>query len=372
MQRTQNSPKSKGSISSNMTEFKVEAVRIGNVARLENSESLSITNIHGGYPCIFRTGDFSEGELAAYIPVDALCPVARQEFKFLDSGKGRAFERIKARRLRGTFSMGLLVKAPAGAKEGDDLRAHFGVEKWEPPSEREDSRPAKNIKRSTWFSRVWRGVLALLRLAPPPAPHVPVYDIDGIRKHMNLLHEGESVVITEKIHGCNARYLHTGKRFYVGSRTMFRQSGPSVWHDAAEKYKLESIMRQYPGAVLFGEVYGSVQDLKYGVPASEGVRFAVFDVLWENRNSRERVYLDYDALLRFCSSHGLPVVPELYRGPWNTTLLSLAEGKSTLPGANHVREGFVVRPVVERRNANFGRVQLKMHGEGYLTRKEQD
>jgi RNA ligase (TIGR02306 family) len=128
-------------------------------------------------------------------------------------------------------------------------------------------------------------------------------------------------------------------------------------------------MKQYPGAVLFGEVYGAVQDLKYGVQASEGIRFIVFDVLWENRIDGTRKYMDWDQLQRFCGTHRLPVVPVLYRGPWKRELTALAEGPSTMQGANHLREGFVVRPVVERVDPRFGRVQLKLAGEGYLTRK---
>lgn len=38
--------------------------------------------------------------------------------------------------------------------------------------------------------------------------------------------------------------------------------------------------------------------------------------------------------------------------------------------ADHVREGMVVKPVHERFDDRIGRVVLKLHGEGYLTRKE--
>lgn len=353
-----------------MSEFHVECVKLGQVEKHQNADQLAITNVHGGYPCIVKLGDFAEGDLAVYVPVDALVPVARPEFSFLDSGKGRTHERIKARKLRGVFSMGLLIKAPDDAKPGDDLRAYYGIEKWEPEAEREPVVTRKVEKRrGSWFDYAWLRIKRALGIAPPEPPKVPVYDIEGLRKHLGLFRDGEEVVLTEKIHGCNARYVHDGKRFHVGSRTQFRGKGPSVWHDVAVKYDLEAIMRQYPGVVLLGEVYGSVQDLKYGVPASEGVRFVVFDVLWNNKPG-ERRYLGYDALLRFCASHVLPVVPELYRGPWSKDLVRFAEGKTTMPGASHVREGFVVKPIEERHDNHFGRVILKMPGEGYLTRKD--
>jgi hypothetical protein len=60
----------------------------------------------------------------------------------------------------------------------------------------------------------------------------------------------------------------------------------------------------------------------------------------------------------------------LPRPPAPTPLATLAEGNTTLPGAKHVREGVVIRPVVYRfAKALGGRAILKLHGEGYLTRK---
>ena len=45
-------------------------------------------------------------------------------------------------------------------------------------------------------------------------------------------------------------------------------------------------------------------------------------------------------------------------------------GKETVSGKNlHVREGVVVRPVIERRHDEIGRVQLKSVSEKYLLRR---
>ena len=60
----------------------------------------------------------------------------------------------------------------------------------------------------------------------------------------------------------------------------------------------------------------------------------------------------------------MPMVPMLYKGPWNLELIALAEGKTTL--ASHVREGFVVKPTKERWDQHIGRVIFKMIGEGYM------
>ena len=63
-------------------------------------------------------------------------------------------------------------------------------------------------------------------------------------------------------------------------------------------------------------------------------------------------------------------VPVLYRGPWHgISDWALAEGQSTI--ADHIREGFVVKPVDDILFCEEvgGRLILKLHGEGYLTRK---
>lgn len=353
-----------------MTEFRVEAVRIGPIEKHPNADTLSITQVLGGYPCIIKTGDFAEGEIAAYVPVDALVPVSRPEFQFL-AGDANAdgFARIKARRLRQIFSMGLLVKAPAGVNEGDDCQALLGVDKWLPPAEREhEPNQPRAKKQPSVFVRVWTWFLRAIGMAPPEPPKVPIYDIEGWRKYKGLFECCEEVSITEKIHGANCRYTHDGKRLWIGSRTTWKKAPPSIWHTVAEMYKLDAILQQYPGAVLFGEVYGNVQDLKYG--KGNGVDFAAFDLMWIDNRTGERRYQNTDDFRRFCMSHMIPMVPELYRGPWRPELVSLAEGKTTIPGANHVREGIVIKPTRERIDPHFGRVILKLAGEGYLTRKE--
>ena len=59
-----------------MSEGAVQVVRIGPVRKHPNADTLSVTDIHGGYPVIFRTGDYHEGDLAVYVPVDSIVPAA--------------------------------------------------------------------------------------------------------------------------------------------------------------------------------------------------------------------------------------------------------------------------------------------------------
>src|SRR5512133_1194053 len=345
-----------------MTEFRIEVVKLGAVEKHPNADKLSITQVNGGYPCIVANGDFKEGDLAVYIPVDALVPTSRPEFAFLSKDAGvDGFARIKARRLRGVFSMGLLIPAPKGVKAGDDCQQMLGIGKWLPPAEREpvpkvDKRPWWNRKLAKWFP--W--AFAKRRV---PGPKVPYYDIEGMRRHKHLFQYGEDVVVTEKIHGAQFRAVFTGGRFYIGSRTVWGRPPESEWGIVAAKYDLATKLREFPDMVLFGEVCGNVQDLKYGLPNS--VDLMAFDALALKPNA----FLDWSELSIMCHHIGVPMVPPLYRGPWKPELAEMSEGPSTVAGAKHIREGIVVKPAKERIDPHFGRVILKLPGEGYLTRK---
>jgi len=69
---------------------------------------------------------------------------------------------------------------------------------------------------------------------------------------------------------------------------------------------------------------------------------------------------------------GLETVPVLYEGPYNRGILKQhAHGNSTLKDTQ-IREGAVVRPVVERKSYSGGRVIAKAVSEQYLLRKGSD
>lgn len=323
-----------------------------------NADRLLLTRVWD-YPVIVGREEFKEGDLAVYVPVDALVPAGDPRWEFLGKGQSAKvgpgglgkgmFYRIRAARLRGTFSMGLLTKAPPGACEGDDLRVLLGIEKYEPPEPVSTS--GDNEKDP--------GIL-------------PVYDVEGLRRWPGVLVPGEEVVVTEKIHGTNARFVWYAGRLWAASHTTFKKppgeggSGP-VWWRAAVQYKLAECLNvgDATSVALYGEVYGPVQDMKYGTERG-ALKLAIFDVLDVER----RVWLDFDVADDFVGHLGLPWVPVLYRGPWSEELRALAEGPSTVPDAGHVREGIVIRPVRERFHEGLGRVLLKLHGEGFLTRKE--
>jgi RNA ligase (TIGR02306 family) len=332
------------------TEHEVRIVRLGDIRKHENADTLGITEVDGR-PCIVRLAEWAAGDVALYVPIDSLVPVEDPRFAFLAAQRkpdesGRV--RIRSVRLRGAFSMGLLVSPPFDLDHpdfiGTDVRERMGIGIYEPPVPPEGG----ETEADPGF--------------------LPVYDIESVRKWgPSVLVEGEEVVLTEKIHGANGRFAWHRDRLWCASRTQFYKPGEGMWSRVAEIEGLaEKLARVCPGVAIYGEVYGKVQNLHYGKTGANLVAFDALDI-------DTRRWLDHDEFIDLAERLGLPRVPELYRGTWSPDLSCFAEGDSPLAdfnGERHVREGWVVKPVRERSHPELGRVILKLHGEGYLTRKE--
>jgi RNA ligase (TIGR02306 family) len=189
------------------TEHDVLVARLRDVRKHPDADSLSITEIDGR-PVIFRNGEYAPGDLAVYLPVDTLAPVADPRFAFL-APRGvdaNGFHRVRAMRLRGVFSMGLLVKPEAGWVEGESVADRLGT-------------------------RVWEPIVDVSATDEEPDPgFVPTYtDIESLRKWRHVFRDDEEVVATEKIHGANARYLWRDRLWCGSKSTLKRQSPASMW-----------------------------------------------------------------------------------------------------------------------------------------------
>jgi len=330
-----------------MSHFEVPVVRVGTIEKHPNADTLGLTQVFA-YPVIIKLGELRPGDLACYVPVDAVVP-ATPEWAFLtpaetvvviDPATGvetkvqrprpQREERIKAKRLRKIFSMGLLRPLPAGlvASEGDDLAERLGIKKYDPPP------PAAfgGDNAAAPFADVPDGV----------SRYIPVYEVENLRRFPGVFAEGEPVTVSEKIHGTSFRAVHDGTRLHVGShRTWKREEARNMYWAAALAAKLDETLRRAPRHVLYGEVFGvGVQDLQYGLRERQLRAFDVFDMA----NGR---FLDHEDAVRFAREAGVDFVPELHRGPFSAAVLELSSGKTTLGGA-HIREGVVIKPLRER------------------------
>lgn len=134
---------------------RVEVVRLDEVRTHPNADALDLVTVWG-YPACVRRGDFKAGDLIAYIPPDSVVDTTRPEFSFLGE-----HTRIKAKRL--------------------------GITHYEPPAPEESGAEA----------------------GPPPplSGYVAKFDVEAMRRYVDLFEPGEPVQVTEKLHGGSARFV---------------------------------------------------------------------------------------------------------------------------------------------------------------------
>lgn len=198
-----------------MSTHAVRVVKIDEVLPHDNAENLEIIPI-GGWRVVCRKGQFKSGDTAIYIQPDYVVPTNRPEFSFL-AKSGKTQHRLKSIRLRGALSFGLLIPVPdslSSVNVGDDVMSELGIERYEPPVMFAN---ADVLPYSEW-----------------PAIEARKFDLESLQNYMTVLNEGETVIVTEKIHGANSRWLFDNGTFYMGSGTRWLKS------DVAHSWKRAS------------------------------------------------------------------------------------------------------------------------------------
>lgn len=184
------------------------------------------------------------------------------------------------------------------------------------------------------------------------------YDLEIEETH-NFVAEG--VVV----HNSNFRAIYKDGQLWVGSHRQFKKKNkPNIFWLAASMLNLEEKLSKYEGMALYGEVYGHQKKFPYDtVPGNleKMIGIRIFDVFDTNKGR----YLDWPEYITFMMNVGLSGVgaPVIYIGPWKPSCDVMRFGKSMI--GDHVREGFVVKPELERYERNCGRVVFKMVSEDY-------
>ena len=321
-----------------------------------NADRLVI-GIIDGYRCVTGKNDnINTGDIAVYIPDSSIVPSdLLEEMGLTGALSGAAKNRVKPRKFRGELSEGLLYRGSKltrllseGARVGDDVADALGIEKYTPA-----------VPQS--FQGKARGNAPTVR-----------FDVENYKKHSRVLQENEPVVATEKIHGtwCGLG-IDPGYGPIVSSKGLSKRDIAldvdeesnqlnNVYVRTWNKYK-DTIQNLYdfasamygPAPVhILGEVYGpGIQHLTYG---TNEIEFRAFDIKIGDS------YMDSDQFESTCENYGIPMVPVVYKGPWNfEELEKLSMGDSMLTSKHH-REGIVVRSAFNRRDDRLGRVMLKM------------
>jgi len=389
-----------------MSTFEVKAVTI-TIEEHPNADAIEIARV-GDYVSVVRKGQFKTGDLAIYIPEAAIVPQAvLEQMNMWDAEKekgglaGKQGNRVKAIRLRGQLSQGLIYpltyrehvmdqdthkisdiwvltyprsECEAGhmVEAGDDVAEQLGIIKWEPPIP------------TCMAGEVFAAFGKTLK-----------FDIENIKRYPDVLQAGEEVVITEKLHGTwccmgfhpeidhavitskglsekgmafkfnenNARnlYIRAYNELTINDETILDR-----FIELNDRLELLFCDVDEPFYIL-GEIFGQgIQDLHYGLTKPQ---FRVFDIYVGK--PQQGHYVSQYYMKDICDDLGLLTVPRLHVGAYSKELVEeYTNGKETFSGKEtHMREGVVVHPVEERREPDLGRVILKSVSEAYLLRK---
>ena len=415
-----------------MAELLIRVTTIDEVKSHPNADRLDLAVI-GGWQCVVGKGNWHAGDRCIFFPPDTMLPEARcKEFE-VDTYVSRSnrfpgMGRIKCAKLRGEPSFGLAVPVPDGMPDDmwDDCASWFGAEKYEPParqmaavgrkmyghvddpatvfcsrccSDDKDVRDLHEIQK-----RESRGLSCMVcgytrPVASYAAPEVAAFprytDIQNLRHYPDAFQVGDSVVVTEKIHGANCRIgvvkigetplLHLPIYEEMAGSHNVRRTDPADNADHPDQahrsdtywypWTLEpvrTLLSEYiktPGVqsvVLYGEVFGpGIQTMTYGL---DGLGFRAFDLKVNGQ------YLTWKNFCFICDAAGVETVPELGRITWAgpeslERVREFSEGSTTL-GGDHIREGVVLKLHDEERNdPKIGRLVLKRVSDEYLTGK---
>lgn len=362
-----------------MSTFKVTVTQVEEMLVHENAERLAIAKIYG-WNVVTQKDRYQAGSKVVYIPVDAILPKALEEKLFPEGSKIKLHNsRVRSIKIRGAMSQGMIVDAAElgleDARLEADVAEHLGITKYEPP-----------------VSSLPKGMYVKTSKKVQNPNFSKYSDIENLKYYDRVLQDGEVVVITEKLHGTSARYgyhwnipntiwkkvlsflgLLSKWEFCWGSRNVQIQNklmhtgyyDEDVYTKMIKQYDL--LNRIPKGLAIYGEIVGDgiQKNYTYGCGPGEH-KLYVYDIKDvsdpEVKNHR---WLNHDEFLAKVKELGLETVPQLYTGPWSMTkALEHRDGDSTI-GRQKVREGVVVKPVIERSSTSMGRVILKFISDNY-------
>lgn len=347
-----------------------------------NADALELARI-GDYRAVVAKGKYQTGDLAVYIPEQAVVPDwIIEKLNLVGRLAGKQKNRVKAIKLRGVLSQGLVY--PINNRNG-----YFWIE-----LENDSVEPVQCGEDVT-------DLLGITKYEPPIPVHMAgevfnahgctlSYDIENLKRYPDTFLEGEDVVITEKLHGtwcCFGYHPDIRESYVITSKGLSKQGLAFKINEANENnlyiraldsttpYEngtggnvLDRVLADYgldTPIYLLGEVFGKgVQDLNYGVI---NPTFRLFDVYIGDPGSGR--YMNANELEAFAARYDVLHVPVFHTGPFSKEVVEQFTSGQTVLGADHIREGIVIKPAQERYNNDIGRVIAKSVSDDYLTRK---
>lgn len=339
-----------------MSSFEVRVCRVTIEPHPDSEAQFIEVGRVDGYISVVGKDSLKTGDLAVYIPEQAIVPAwILQELELEGKLAGPDHNRVKAVRLRKQLSQGLLWKPKEWKDhwvEGAEIAAEVGITKWVPE------------------------VPAQLRGLVEGAPHGfrGYVDIEDLKRFPGMFAEGDPVQFTEKLHGsCLIAALidghaHISSKGVGGRHLVIKEDANNAYWRVASELNLHNRLQGFLAGlgqprktiILYGEMLG-VQDLKYGLARGK-LGYAAFDVWLDDQ------FVSPHWFQQFCRDLALPAAPVLYEGPFSWEVARThASGQSTL--AAHIREGIVIRPMPGEQLLPTGERKIaKLVSPEYLTR----
>lgn len=377
-----------------MSYFGVTVEKIDTAKHHPNADRLDICTLVGmSFQFVTGRDQYKPGECVLYFPVDSILPLELQS-KMGVTGmlSGKNQDRVKTVRLRGAISQGLVGPqslAEACATVSDDVcmtKSQWGVEiaEWLGVTKYE---PAPIESKAG-------------NLLPLPCG-LSVYDIEGAERNVDAVKRlmFEKVVVTEKIEGQNfsVTYDPVEDRVYVNQRRYTIEEIEAGEHRLWKLARTEGMIPTsdplsglidvsflgylagiYAGQriTIYGEAYGpSIQGNIYD---SRQPRLRLFDIKINDEfvdfpTFIGLVHMHFRIDYKFLSSNPI-TVPIIFTGllaEWlnGETIAHASSGPSAL-NINVLREGVVIRPFIEGRHPEIGRLIIKQRDPVYLANEK--
>jgi RNA ligase (TIGR02306 family) len=343
--------------------------RINKIKEIPGADNIEQATV-GGWNCIIQKGQYTEGGLVVVATTDAVIPIELSDnlnvTNYLRKGG-----RVRTVKLRGVYSECLIIPfkfIPKGNInnyiEGRDMMKIMNIHKYEPPAVQVQLSSGKKIKYKS-------------------NPNFQIYyKFPNLKNVTKLFTEDDTVEITRKIHGTNARYgiikkskltlwdkirkfitrnKWIGYEYVYGSHNVEKGSDTQgfydtdVWRTIGEKYKIKEKLWKYvksismkpeigDGIIIYGEIYGAgiQKNYDYGLKETE---FVGFDVMEDGK------YLEpINSKLLIKDILQLPYVDILYFGRWSQEMQNKYVFNNMIPGTKIPHEGVVIKYHTGQRN----------------------
>ena len=341
---------------------------ITEIRPIEGADNIELA-IVGGWNAITKKGEYKAGDLIVVATTDAVIPQILSDDMEV-TGYLRKGQRVRTVKLRGVYSECLLIPLKhipfmENYYDGKDMMSAMDITKYEPPVKQVQLASGKKI-----------------RYQDNPNFHV-YYKFPNLKNVAGMFTEEDTVEITRKIHGTNARYGIVKKlkltfwdkvkkffgladkwidyEFVVGSHNVEKGSDSqgfydtNVWYQIADKYEIKKKLWEYvkstsmepetgDGITIYGEIYGAGIQKNYEYGLTE-IEFVGFDV------KEDGEYLSpINAKLMIKDILELPYVEILHFGNWSQEVQDKFVFNNFIPGTKVPEEGIVIKYHTGERN----------------------